>query len=309
MSPPESSAMKSQKSAQKHGTARMLRAVIENVYPEIDGGRFPIKRTVGEKVQLEADIHADGHDVLSARILYRPSSKQSWQCAPMRALGNDRWAGEFRIEVEEPHVYTLQGWPDAFRTWARDLKKRSEAGQELALEFLIGAELILAAASRADGRDQKRLREIAGQLKEFRESDPRKAYQIAESEELLHLMDQHADFEAATTYRKELKVEVDRERARFGAWYEMFPRSCTKEMARHGTFRDCIERLDYIAGMGSTCSICRQSTRLEKSNAKAGTIRQAPSRMMWEARGRSARSWADTREYIRNWELWKISNS
>jgi starch synthase (maltosyl-transferring) len=250
MKPHDGSAMKPQKNAKRQTSGRMKRAVIENVYPEIDAGKFPIKRTAGEKVEVAADIHADGHDVLSARILFRATSQEAWKCVSMRALGNDRWSGEFRIATEEPHVYTLQAWPDAYRSWARDLKKRREAGQELALEFLIGAELVLSAASRASGEDESRLKEFAGQLKDFHKKDPGKAFQIAQSEDLLHLMDKHPDLEGATVYRRELKVEVDRERARFGAWYEMFPRSCTKDMAHHGTFRDCIERLDYIAAMG-----------------------------------------------------------
>ena len=241
--------MHSQKDDKKK-SERLRRAVIENVQPEIDGGAFSIKRTVGEKVQVTADIHADGHDILSARVLFRPASEHSWQTVSMLPQGNDRWSGEFRIAVQEPYLYTLQAWPDAFKTWARDLKKRKGAEQDLAVEFLVGHELLEAAASRAKGSERDQLQEFGAAIEKFRRGDPQKAFEISESPELSSLMDKHENLESATVYSRELRVEVDRDRARFSAWYEMFPRSCTEDSARHGTFRDCIDRLDYVAGMG-----------------------------------------------------------
>jgi starch synthase (maltosyl-transferring) len=241
--------MNAQKSAEKK-SERVRRVVIENVRPEVDAGTFSIKRTVGEKVRVTADIHADGHDLLTARVLYRAESQKTPQSVSMRQLGNDRWAAEFRIAKQEPYFYTLQAWPDAFSTWARDLEKRRKAGQDLSVEFLVGVELILAAASRANGSDSDRLREIAREVTEVRKSDAEKAFKISESDELVRLMDEFPELEAATSYERELRVEVDRERARFSSWYEMFPRSCTNDVARHGTFRGCIQRLDYIAAMG-----------------------------------------------------------
>jgi starch synthase (maltosyl-transferring) len=231
--------------------APIRRAVIEKVRPEIDGGQYPIKRTPGEKVEVTAYIFCDGHDVLGARLLYRAKSRSEWASAPMRELVNDQWAGEFRISAQETHVYTIQAWPDAFKSWVRDLKKRKDAGQDLSLEFLSGVGLIAAAASRAGkSEDGEKLRKTAERLRELHTTDPKKAFGIAESEELASLMDRHPNIDAATLYERELIVEVDRERARFGAWYEMFPRSCTGDAARHGTFRSCIERLDYVAEMG-----------------------------------------------------------
>jgi starch synthase (maltosyl-transferring) len=227
------------------------RAVIENVRPEIDGGRFPIKRTPGEKVEVTADIFADGHDLLNARLLHRAQNQREWSIASMRELVNDAWTGEFRISAPERHFYTIQAWPDAFKSWVRDLKKRKQANQDLALEFLTGAELVAQAASRASGgEDAGRLREFSRQLRELHKADSEKAFEIVSSEELAILMDRHPDLTAATRYERELAVEVDRERARFSAWYEMFPRSCTGDPAQHGTFLSCIERLDYVAEMG-----------------------------------------------------------
>lgn len=237
----------------KHGKAtgmRLRRVVIENVRPEINGGRFPIKRTVGELVEVTADIHTDGHDVLSAVVLHRPEDGSEWQVAEMRPLGNDRWSAQFRITAQKPHIYTVHAWPDAFKSWARDLKKRSGAGQDLSLEFLIGAELVSAAALRTSGPDAAKLRKLAAILGESPGADEAEKFEAAEGEELATLMARYPDLEAATKYEKELRVTVDREKARCSSWYEMFPRSCAQDASRHGTFQDCMKRLDYVAAMG-----------------------------------------------------------
>jgi len=227
------------------------RAVIESLRPEIDAGRFPIKRTVGDKVEVTADIFCDGHDLLSARLLYRTKSQSEWNSSPMREIVNDRWAGAFRIGTQEAHVYTVEAWPDAFKSWIRDLKKRKDADQDLSLEFLVGAELIAKAASRAgNSADTDALRESARQLLELHKNDPERAFELSASEELAIVMDRHPDLDAATRYDRELTVVVDRDLARFSSWYEMFPRSCTADASQHGTFRSCIERLDYVAEMG-----------------------------------------------------------
>jgi len=227
------------------------RVAIESVRPEVDAGRFAIKRTLGDKVEVTADIFCDGHDLLGARLLYRTKSQSGWNCSPMRELMNDRWVGAFRIGIQEDHLYTLEAWPYAFKSWTRDLKKRKAAGQDLSIEFLVGAELIAEALARAgDSADTDALRESARQLRELHKSDPEKAFEIAASDELATAMDRHPDLETATRYERELTVEVDRELARFSSWYEMFPRSGTDGTAQHGTLRTCIERLDYVAGMG-----------------------------------------------------------
>ncbi|MGH9739989.1 MAG: alpha-1,4-glucan--maltose-1-phosphate maltosyltransferase [Candidatus Acidiferrales bacterium] len=227
------------------------RTVIENVRPQVDCGRFPIKRTPGEKIEVTADIFCEGHDLLSARLLYRARSQSEWSIAPMRELVNDSWAGEFSIGAQTDHVYTIQAWPDAFKSWLRDLKKRKDAGQNLALEFLVGVELIAGAASRATLTEQAEwLDALARHLRQFHESDPQRAFDIAQGEELRALVERYPDLSVATLYERELVVQVDRERARFSSWYEMFPRSCTNDAAGQGTFRSCIERLDYVAEMG-----------------------------------------------------------
>jgi starch synthase (maltosyl-transferring) len=220
------------------------RVVIEGVEPEIEAGRFPVKRTPGEMVRVEADIFADGHDEIAAVVLYRAADEPAWREAPMRLLVNDRWRGEFRIERLQPHLYSLEGWIDHFHTWTRDLVKRLEAGQDVSIELRVGAALVRAAARRAQGQDaaalQQAVRDLTGS------SGP----EIALSPELAVLVARYPDRRFATRYDRELPVAVDRERARFSAWYEMFPRSASPEPGRHGTFADVEARLPYVAGMG-----------------------------------------------------------
>ena len=226
------------------------RVVIEHVEPEVDGGRFPIKRTVGEEVRVRADIYADGHDLLGAMLLYRAVGDGTWAEVPMRVVNNDRWGASFRVKTLGRYAYTIVAWVDAFRTWSADLRKRADAGQEIAVDVLIGAEIVRAAAGRASGRDAKKLTEAAAQLKASAKADRETALGIAVNPELASLVSGNRDRTADARYEKELAVVVDVEKARFSAWYEMFPRSCTTDPKRHGTFRDCVDRLPYIAGMG-----------------------------------------------------------
>jgi len=220
------------------------RVVIEHVDPEVDAGRFPIKRTAGERVVVEADVFAEGHDELACVLLHRRAGETEWQEAPMRPLVNDRWRGEFNVGEPGGHVYTLEGWVDHFHTWVRDLVRRMEAGQDVTVELQIGAVLVTGAAGRAAGADAARLREHAAAL-----TGPTGGHR-ALSLELAELMARYPDRCFATRYERELQVLVDRERARFGAWYEMFPRSAARVRGRHGTFKDVEARLPYVAGMG-----------------------------------------------------------
>jgi starch synthase (maltosyl-transferring) len=230
--------------------AALRRVVIERLEPEIDAGRFPIKRTVGEQVRVRADIFADGHDLLCAALLFRPADKTAWTEEPMRLVENDRWEGSFKVEALGRFVYTIVAWVDHFRTWSVDLLKKAEAGQDISVDVLVGAGIVHASADRARGADSKKLADVALKLKEFSTGDREAALMAAQSPELGLLVNRNRDRSADTTYGQELIVVVDPEKARFSAWYEMFPRSCTADPRRHGTFRDCIDRLAYIAGMG-----------------------------------------------------------
>ncbi len=223
------------------------RVVIEHVTPEIDAGRFPVKRVVGETVQVEADVFADGHDAVVAMLLWRATANSAWSEVAMEPLGNDRWRASFPVTRMGACQYTVEGWVDRFVTWRRDLLKRIEAGQDVALELRIGADLVQAAAKRAQGDDRTRLEEAARQL---RQPAAPAAQGLAINPSLAALVQRHPDRSLAVRYERVLEVWVDRERARFSSWYEFFPRSAAGEPGRHGTFADAAKRLDYVAAMG-----------------------------------------------------------
>jgi starch synthase (maltosyl-transferring) len=224
------------------------RVIIEGMEPEIDGGRFPIKRTSGEKVVVEADIFADSHDALSCVVLHRKDGEPRWEERPMVFLINDRWRGEFTVPQVGNHYYTVQAWVDHFKSWRQGLMKKFDAGHDVSVDLLAGGDLVEEASRRAAGSDAKTLKRLALSLRSVEE--PTKRFQIALCDELAELMAKYPDRELATTYDKELVVVVDRTKARFSSWYEMFPRSCASNAGRHGTFKDCEARLPYIASMG-----------------------------------------------------------
>ncbi len=220
------------------------RVVIEDVWPEIDGGRHPVKRVVGDVLEVWADIFCDGHEGLAASVCYREARGRKWREAPMESVDNDRWRGSFTVDRNTRYVYTIEAWRDRFATWREDFLKKREAGQDLVLELVEGRELVRDAASRAprafgvmvekldSAADNAQLEALllgAGLLERMRHDGPRSN---------------------ATRYRHELEVIVDRPRARFSAWYEMFPRSAANDANRHGTFDDVIARLPYVRELG-----------------------------------------------------------
>jgi starch synthase (maltosyl-transferring) len=224
------------------------RVVIERVEPEIDAGRFAIKRIAGDQVQVEADIFADGHDHVTARLLFRYKQIPNWTAVPMEPLGNDRWRAAFPTVRLGEYLYTVAGWIDHFDTWRSDLEKRIEAGQDVRVDLLNGAQLIEEAAERSGRDDADVLRRWALELRQAKDSEA--ARDVAMDPALAALMGQHLDPAMETRYERELRVTVDREKARYSAWYEMFPRSTSLEAGRHGTLKDCEARLDYVAELG-----------------------------------------------------------
>lgn len=223
------------------------RVVIEAVTPEIDCGQFPIKRVIGESVVVEANVFADGHDRVSCHLMYRHEQEEAWCEVPMTLLGNDRWRAEFRVAKPGRYRYTVEGWVDRFGTWQSDLRKRTAAGQDVEVELLIGAELIEEGAARAGGEDAERLQNWARVLRQG--ADPKRSEAAIETN-LADMMSRYPDRRFATRYAHQLPVVVDREKARFSTWYELFPRSCSPEPGRHGTFREAEDWLAYIASMG-----------------------------------------------------------
>jgi starch synthase (maltosyl-transferring) len=261
---------------------RRRRVAVERLLPEIDGGRFAIKRTLGERVTVETSAFADGHDAIACLLLYRPEREEEppgpqgtataetpdtrgiqekaprWLESPMEAMGNDRWRGEFRPAALGRWLYTVIAWVDHFKTWRRDLGKRVEAGQDVALDLRVGARLVREASARAGAAGRRTDARVLAGLAEALEQGPASApeegpetsVRLALDPELAQLMERYTDRRHASRYERELAVVVDRARARFSSWYEMFPRSASPVPGRHGTFKDVEQRLPYVAGMG-----------------------------------------------------------
>jgi starch synthase (maltosyl-transferring) len=225
------------------------RIIIEGIVPEIDGGRFPIKRIIGDKVVVESDIFTDGHDVLSAVLLYRKEDDPNWKEVPMEFLVNDRWRGSFVVTELGHYRYTFVAWINRFKTWQQNMLKRIEAKQDVSVDFLIGAQLIEEASHRARKSDASNMQKWVESLSSSQVSPSAKA-RLALGEKVTAVMTKYSDRRSAITYPEELVVVVDREKARFSTWYEMFPRSCASKPGRHGTFKDCETRLSYISEMG-----------------------------------------------------------
>jgi starch synthase (maltosyl-transferring) len=230
--------------------ARSLRVVIENVQPQVDCGRFPIKRIMGDRVEVTADIFTDGHDLLHAVLRHRPALQSEWEEVPMEPQTNDVWQAEFSVPTQGRHLYTLQAWTDRFQSWSRDLAKKFEARQDISVDIVAGIQLIEATAARISGKDKALLTARAEEIRTLATMDVPNVVEKTSDPALQALMTRNADRSRATRYSRELVVVVDREKARFGAWYEMFPRSCSTQPGRHGTLQNCIRRLDYVAGMG-----------------------------------------------------------
>ncbi len=224
------------------------RVVIGNVRPEIDCGVYPIKRVVGEKVIVEADIFSDGHDAVSARLLYKRDVDDEWSETRLRHIVNDRWRGELTVDETGVYRYTIEGWVDHFRTWKRDLEKKYRAGQDISVDVLVGAEFVERAARRASGLERERLGKFAKVLKEEKEGEKQLAF--AFDEVLSDLMDHYAERDFTSRYGKELSITVDRVRALYSTWYERFPRSGPTSPDSHGTFKDCEALIPELAKMG-----------------------------------------------------------
>ncbi len=217
--------------------------------PEIDGGRFPIKRITGDQVVIEADIFADGHDVLSCLLLYRKEDDPNWTEIPMEFLVNDRWCGSFMVTELGQYRYTITAWVDRFETWRQDMLKKVKAKQDVSVDFLIGAQLIEEASQHAGKRDAVNMQKWAASLRSDRVSLSTKN-RLLLSERLRATVSQYPNRRFAVSYPRELAVVVDRKKARFSTWYEIFPRSCATDVRRHGTFNDCEAWLPYISKMG-----------------------------------------------------------
>jgi starch synthase (maltosyl-transferring) len=226
-----------------------VRVVIENIAPQVDCGRFPAKRVIGETVSVEADVFADGHDAVAAALLYRHESAAEWLSVPMTPCGNDRWQGRFVVKLLGKYLFTVSAWVDHLESWRRGLMKKAEVELATDLDLQQGASIAREMADRAPEVEARRLREWANAIADFaRDREERVA--LAQSEELQELARKHVDPEIVLRHAPPYEVRVDREKARFSTWYEMFPRSAALQPGNHGTFKDVVTLLPYVASMG-----------------------------------------------------------
>ena len=229
------------------------RVVIEGITPQVDGGRFPARRTVGDQVVVEADVFADGHDAVAASLLANRAGATEWTEIRMRPLVNDRWMAAFRVSDLGHYRFKVQGWVDSFETWRRDLLKRIEAEADTAVDYRIGANIVDDTARRATGADAAWLQDRARVLRS--QQEPKDLRTHATDPMLHELALRYPDKRFATESDRELEIVVEPPRARFSSWYEFFPRSRSveagaAEVGMHGTFADCEKRLDYVAELG-----------------------------------------------------------
>jgi starch synthase (maltosyl-transferring) len=219
---------------------------IEEVYPELDGGRFPVKRIVGEVFEVWADLFRDGHDKLRAVLKYRCEDDE-WREVPFVFFDNDRWVGRFRLDAVGLWRYTIEAWTDHFESWRDEVEKKRAAGQAIELELVEGQGIVESTLQEAGAGDAARIRKV---LHDFELGNTATRTELLFSPELRDLMARCTVRGDAVRYARELEVVVDRKAARFAAWYEMFPRSQGTQPESGATFDDCIARLPEIARLG-----------------------------------------------------------
>jgi starch synthase (maltosyl-transferring) len=224
------------------------RIVIEDIHPQLDCGRYAVKREVGDTVTVWADLFRDGHDAVAAAVRFRPEDEDAWRETRMRFHDNDRWTGAFTVDRNLRWYYTVVAWTDVFGTWVSDLRKKYEAAQEVELELVEGVGMIRDAIARAAGADAAALRTFLAEVEEGDTLADRVAAALDPA--LLDVMERWPDRSDLTEHERVLPVQVDRVAARFAAWYELFPRSMSDDPDRHGTFDDVIAKLPYVRDMG-----------------------------------------------------------
>ena len=238
-----------QKSIQPYDGRR--RVIVDRVQPCIDAGRFPVKRIEGESVHVEADILADGHDLIRAVLRYRREGGR-WQEIPLHNQGNDHWTASFPVKSMGYYEYTVRAWIDHFDTWLSGIRKKHDAAVVDDADLAIGAGLVHQTARRASKKDAPQIATIADALRDGTKDTPRRLRAVLSADSVA-LIRKYPDRTLETEYSTVLRVRVDRKRAGFSAWYELFPRSAgepTRPSGTHGTFKDVMERLPYIARLG-----------------------------------------------------------
>ena len=224
-------------------------AVIENVQPLLDCGRYAVKRVAGQTMRVTADVFKDGHDVIAVVLKWRKADGKSWRETAMKHDGNDAWSGIFPLAEVGDYEFTVEAWPDAYASWREEFVKKHAGGQEdLSSEALEGSQLLQEGAKRAGRKPEARLLRVAARDLAVAGRDAAAA--LAAREDLAALMAAFPDRSLATEFRPYGRVMSERERALFASWYEFFPRSAEGRGDAGSTFRDCLGRLDDAQAMG-----------------------------------------------------------
>jgi starch synthase (maltosyl-transferring) len=223
------------------------RIIIENVLPQLNGGAFAIKRIVGQKINVTADVFSDGHDVIECCVKFKHEKDKKWQEVRMKPIDNDTWGVEFTVEKQGGYSYFVEGWVDYALNWQHGTERKIHDNQFVKSELLEGAEYLQAILKLADAQEKVYLKKVATLFVDEKEYD--KAIQEATSLELTQLFKKYP-IRFIENKSIELQVYVDRKKALFSTWYEFFPRSASSEPSKHGTFKDCEALLPRVAKMG-----------------------------------------------------------
>ena len=227
------------------------RVIIEAVHPQVDGGRFPIKRVIGEKVSVSADIYQEGHNKLAALLKVRKIGTKNWQESPMTQGDNDRWFGEFSVTAIGRWEYSIEAYTERYLSWVDEITKKSVPGANLKSELLEGLVILKQSASNANGKARTRMNSIIAAMESaLAANDWHGAADLGIDSEMRDLMAAHPDRSEGYELTPALSIMVNRPITRFAAWYEFFPRSQSSDPDRHGTLQDCIPRLHEISAMG-----------------------------------------------------------
>ena len=222
------------------------RTIIDHVHPQINNGRFSIKRVVGERVNVDAKIFGDSHDYLRAVLAYRKSGADAWQETEMEEEPNDLWRGSFPVDEQGMYDYKLIAWVDHLKTWFRGFKKKYADGQDMSVELRIGANFLSEKGDTLEGKAHRELTTAIQQLG----GQTEQAVQYVLSDAFAGILHRYPLRRYETTYDLNLTVKVGRRKERFSSWYELFPRSTSPDLTRAGTFKDVENLLPRVQELG-----------------------------------------------------------
>ena len=223
------------------------RIVVENLSPSVSGGDFPVKRVVGDRVDVTADIYMDGHEEVAAELLWRAETDRKWRAVRMQPEGNDVWSAAFTLDRLGAYEFTVEAWQDRFGHYRHGLAKKREAGVCERVDLDEGRALIESAQKKAGAKLKPRLKDALAAYDAAEHDDARGEFLLSPS--LAVLMDE-ADERRHGVRAEPQRTDAERLAARFSSWYELFPRSMTDRKDRHGTLRDVIDHLPRVAEMG-----------------------------------------------------------